>query len=271
MIIDFHTHAFSEKIVERAMSSLTQTSGIIPSTDGTIEGLIDIMDKTGIDKSVLLPIATKPTQQKVVNSWAKDVMSDRIYSFGSVHPDAEDALTELEWIKSNGLYGVKLHPDYQNFFADEERLFPIYEKCSQLGLPILFHTGFDPLSPDLVHCTSKALAKIHELFPELIMIAAHLGGMYRWEQAERYLAGLDGSLYLDVACIAGEIGNDILNRIIKKHGADRILFASDCPWDNPENELEMIKNLDISKDDKEKILWKNAAKLLNINYKNAID
>ena len=121
MVIDFHTHAFSDKIVEKAMGSLVETSGIKPYTDGSVKGLLEHMDKCGVDKSVILPIATKPAQQKIINSWANEIMSDRIYPFGSVHPDAEDICEELERIKELGLYGVKLHPDYQNFMADEEK------------------------------------------------------------------------------------------------------------------------------------------------------
>lgn len=264
MIIDFHTHAFSDKIVEKAMGNLTETSGFKPYTDGSVKGLIKHMDKCGVDKSVVLPIATKPSQQKIINSWANEIMSDRIYPFGSVHPDAEDICEELENIKNLGLYGVKLHPDYQKFCVDDEKAYPIYEKCTQLGLPIVFHAGYDPLSPDKVHGKPKAFAKIHKDFPKLTMILAHLGGMYRWEQVERYIAGTDGEVYLDVSFIAGEIGKKLLERIVNKHGADRILMASDCPWDSPANEIKMINKLNLSESDKEKILYKNAAKLLKI-------
>ncbi len=266
MIIDFHTHAFSDKIVEKAMGNLLKTSGVKPYTDGSIKGLIEHMDKCGVDKSVLLPIATKPSQQKIINSWAKEVMSDRIYSFGSVHPDADDINEELENINNLGLYGVKLHPDYQNFIADDEKVYPIYEKCVELGLPIVFHAGYDPLSPDKVHGKPKAFAQIHKDFPKLTMILAHLGGMYRWEQVERYIAGIDGEVYLDVSFTAGEVGKKILERIISKHGCHRILMASDCPWDSPANEIKMINELNISDDDKQKILYKNATKLLKIEF-----
>ncbi|MGN1480890.1 amidohydrolase family protein [Porcipelethomonas sp.] len=264
MFIDFHTHAFSDKIVKKAMSSLEGTSGIKPHTDGTVKGMLELMDKNGIDKSVLLPIATKPSQQTVVNNWAKEVMSDRIYPFGSVHPDAPDAEKEIERIKEMGLYGIKLHPDYQNFYTSDKKIYPILQKCSDLGLMVVFHAGYDPLSPDDLHSTPADYAAIHKDFPDLTMILAHLGGMYRWEQTERYLAGKDGRLFFDISFIAGEIGTSILSRIIKKHGADRILLASDCPWDNPVNEIKMIENLDIPAEDKEKIFFRNAAGLLNI-------
>ena len=90
-------------------------------------------------------IATKPTQQTVVNNWAASIDDPTIYGFGSVHPDAPDALDELQRIKDLGLYGVKLHPDYQGFLIDDPKMFPIYDAISSLGLPVTFHTAGTPL------------------------------------------------------------------------------------------------------------------------------
>ena len=264
MIIDFHTHAFSEKIVERAMNGLAGTSGLKPFTDGTVSGLLRQMDKSKVDISVILPIATKPSQHDVINQWASSIRSDRIYPFGSVHPFGDDALETVERIKSLGLYGIKLHPDYQGFFAGDKKAYPLYDLCQQLDMPITFHAGFDPLSPETIHGTPEMFEQIHKDFPKLTIILAHLGGMYCWDIVERHIAGIDGNVYLDTAVIAGEIGEKLLKRIIQKHGADRILMASDCPWDDPAEEIRMIESLDISNNDKEKIFFKNAEKLLGI-------
>ena len=264
MIIDFHTHAFSEKIAAKAMSALSAAAGKAPCTDGTLKGTLDCMDRAGVDKAVVLSIATKPTQEEIVNSWAESIKSERVLPFGSVHPDSPIAVEMLDRIKQSGLYGIKLHPDYQGFFADDRKAYPIYERCSELSLPIIFHAGYDPFSPDVVHGTSKAYMKIHADFPRLKMVIAHLGGMYRWEQVERGLAGMDGELYFDLAFTAGEIGSSMLRRIIDLHGTDRLLMASDCPWDDPKNEIEMIEGLSISDREKENILSGNAVKLLGL-------
>ncbi len=264
MIIDMHTHAFSEKIAARAMASLSATAGKAPCTDGTLKGTLECMDKAGVHKAAVLSIATKPSQESVVNAWAESVRSERVLPFGSVHPDSENAVPMLERIKSSGLYGIKLHPDYQGFYVDDRKAYPIYERCSELSLPIIFHAGFDPLCPDTIHGSPQAYRRIHHDFPHLKMIAAHMGGMYRWEQVERYLAGLDGEIYFDLAFTAGEIGENILHRIINKHGTERLLMASDCPWDDPANEIAMIEGLDIPDSAKENILGKNAARLLGI-------
>ena len=55
-----------------------------------------------------------------------------------------------------------------------------------------------------------------------------------------------------------------MEKIISKHGSDRILFASDCPWQSPALIAQKIDSLDISDDDKENIFFKNACRLLNI-------
>ena len=275
MIIDFHVHAFADKIVERAMEQLTktvaeetehltQTADNMPCTNGTLSDLIVKMDKYSIDKSVLLPIATKPSQQKIVNDWAKDSASDKIIPFGSVHPDAKDAIDELERIKAMGLYGVKLHPDYQGFFVDEEHLFPIYEKCIELDLPIVFHAGFDPISPNVVHAMPDAFARILDRLPDITMILAHFGGMLEWDMVEEHLIGREGNLYFDISTVTGYLSDEQAERMIKNHGAERILFASDMPWDSPQNIKSLVERLDLSNEDKENILHKNAEKLLKI-------
>ena len=264
MYIDFHIHAFADEIAERAISKLEITSDLKAYTNGKISNAVEKLEKWNIDRGVLLPIATKPSQQTTINDWAADIQKNhsRIIAFGSIHPEAPDAFDELERIKSLGLRGIKLHPDYQNFFIDDEKIYPIYEKCGELGLPVIFHAGFDPLSPEIVHALPKASARAHEAVPQMTMILAHLGGMYHWDEVEEYLVGED--IYFDTAFIGGNIKDEQAERIIKKHGADKILLASDCPWHETTCEIALINRLNITDDEKQMIFHKNAEKLLGI-------
>lgn len=263
MIIDTHIHCFADKIAGIAGNKLIETAGIPAYTDFTERDTRQKLDEWGIDLGIVLPIATKPSQQQIVNDWAASLQHGNLLSFGSVHPDAEDALQELERIKSLGLKGIKLHPDYQNFFVDEKRIYPIYQKISYLRLPVVFHTGFDPLSPEVMHSTPTMIAKISREFPELIIIAAHMGGMRMGEECLKVLAGAD-NVYLDLALIEkARTQTEVIN-IINKHGSDKILFATDCPWCLPSVILERLEDVDISFEQKEDILWRNAAKLFNI-------
>lgn len=261
-IFDFHVHAFVDSIAERAVSKLEVTSGIEPYTDGTINGLKEAMRKNDIYSALLLPVATKPTQQTTINNWAAEVADEQLYCCGSIHPDAEDAFEEIDRIKNLGLCGVKFHSEYQLFCPDEERMFPIYNKIAETGMFAIFHGGWDPLSPDLVRGTPESFANAAKKCPNLTFVTAHLGGMNLWDDVEKYLAGKFDNVYLDVSVIAGCISDEQLLRIIKTHGADKILYGSDCPWDNPNNEIAMIKNLPLSDEEKEMIFYKNAERLL---------
>ena len=262
MIIDFHTHAFSEKIVEKAMGNLTATSGIMPYTDGTVNGLLEIMNNSGVDKSVVLPIATKPSQQRIVNSWAKEIMSDKIYAFGSVHPDAEDALEELDRIKESGFYGVKLHPDYQDMYFDNIRYERIIDAASELGLITVVHAGVDPKCPEDVHCTPEMARKVlDDVKPEKLVLA-HMGGNEMWDDVERYLVGQN--VYFDTGVILNTMPQEQFLRIVHMHGADRILFGTDSPWADQKKFVEILKEMPLEEEERNQIFAGTAVKLLGL-------
>ena len=262
--IDFHVHAFADKIAHRTIETLSEAAWVKPATDGTMSDTEQTMQHWGVDGFVVLSIATKPSQHLVCNNWAASVKSDHVFPFGSIHPDGEDALAELERIKELGLYGVKLHPDYQHFFIDEERMFPIYRKCGELGLPVIFHAGLDPISPHEIHCTPDMAAFILDKFPDTQMILAHLGGNAMWDEVETTLAGKFGNLWMDTALAGTFVEEEQLGRIIEKHGADRILLASDCPWDTTDKTIAKIRRLGLSPEDEHAIFAGNAERLLHI-------
>lgn len=263
--IDFHVHAFADKIAARTISHLSGIAKQTPETDGTLSATEKRMQEWGVDGFVLLSIATKPSQHEVCNNWAASCKSDHVFPFGSVHPAGKDALAELERIKSLGLYGIKLHPDYQEFFVDEERLFPIYRKCGELGLPVILHAGFDPLSPDCIHCAPQMAAKALERCPDTTFILAHLGGNDLWNDVERILAGQYDNLYMDTSLTGSRLDEEQLLRIIRKHGADKILLSSDCPWDRTDITIEKINRLALTEEEKQLIFAENAKRLLGIS------
>ena len=162
MLIDFHTHCFPDKIAHGAIEKLSNVSGgLHPYTDGSVDGLLFQMKEEKVDISVALNIATNAHQQKKVNDFAAEAnKKDGIVAFGSVFPFAEDATDELHRIKELGLKGVKLHPDYQGFSVDDERLFPLYREISRLGLITVFHAGFDYGFPPPYKATPDRMAKI---------------------------------------------------------------------------------------------------------------
>lgn len=259
---DFHTHAFTDSLAERAVGSLSETGGIKPVTDGTLGGLKRALAERNIGGAMILPIATKPKQQTNINNWAAEIMRDGIYCCGSVHPDAADAVEEVGRIKSLGLCGVKFHSEYQMFRPDEERMFPIYERIAELGLIAVFHGGWDPYCKGAVRAVPESFANIAKRFPQMKIVAAHLGGMRLWDEVEEHIAGKLDNIWLDTGIVSKYIDDSRLFKIIKLHGAERVLFGSDCPWDDPLDEIKLISRLPLSEHEKELIFYKNAEFLI---------
>lgn len=261
MIIDFHTHAFPDKIAQKAIQSVAHAGGNMqPFHEGTIASLKNKMAAYGVDKAVVLNIATNTRQEASVNRFAIQANDDTIISFGSVHPKSEHAFEALDALKAAGIKGVKLHPDYQHFYVDDESVFPLYEKIASLGLITVFHAGIDIGYPEPVHCTPKRLAKILPLFQQAPVVAAHLGSMFMHEEVLRHLAGKN--IYFDTAFSYSRVPRDYAKQIINKHGAEHILFGSDMPWSKSSDEIRFVESLDLSSEENDLIFHQNAQQLL---------
>lgn len=262
MIIDFHVHCFADEIAERAIASLSQAAGLPPRSDGTVAGIRGSMKKAGVDKSVLLSIATKPQQSLRITQWASAVQGEDLIAFGSIHPDSEDWEDELVQISSAGMKGIKFHPDYQQFFVDDPKMFPIYEKTVELGLIIIFHAGVDIGLPAPYHCTPDRLRRVIKAFPDAKIVAAHMGGFLYWDEAEDMLVG--EQLYFDTAFSLHKLERRQFLRIASKHGYDRILFATDSPWGDQMEEVKRLQGMKLPQNAEEAILGGNAARLLGL-------
>ncbi|MGI6161912.1 MAG: amidohydrolase family protein [Christensenellales bacterium] len=263
MVIDFHGHAYPAALAAKAIKNMRNSGGSLPAyTAGTLSGALAAADEAGIDALVLLAIATKPHQHVKINNWAAAAASDRIFPFGSVHPDAPNCFEELERIKSMGIKGVKFHPEYQNFFVDEPRMRRLYERIGEMGFITVFHVGYDIRYPEPVRCTPERLARVLPDFGEADVIAAHLGGYMMHKEAEKHLIGK--RVYLDTAYSWTRMPLPVTKRLIDDHGADKVLFGSDMPWSSPAREKEYIEGLGLSKEDLYAVLGGNARKLLRI-------
>jgi hypothetical protein len=261
-IVDFHVHCFPDAIAKKAILQLAQRAGVKPWLDGTISDIESSMSNAGVSCSVVLPIATKPGQTLSINNWAIKEQRKDIVCFGTIHPEFTGWKEELRRIKSEGLKGLKLHPDYQGFFIDDPKLFPIYHEIFSLDLITVFHAGIDIGLPPPAHCTPARLAKILEAFPGGNIVAAHMGSFKMWNEVENYLVGKD--IYFDTSYSMGWINDGQAKRIIKSHGYEKILFGTDSPWGDQAEEISKLMKLDMDEKSIAGIMGGNALRLLGI-------
>ena len=225
------------------------------------------MKEAGVDKSVILPVVTSPKQFESINRFSagKDG-KDGIIAFGGIHPDNEDPEEKLDYIKSLGLKGVKLHPDYQGTYVNDEKYIRIIRHAEKIGLITLIHAGYDVLSPDNVHCTPDRaidMLKKADVKENNKIVLAHLGGHKGAEESLEKLCGRN--VWLDTSYVLNKIEPSFLIKMFEKHGYDKLLFASDSPWGDQKSFVSTLKSLDISEENKEKIFYKNAKHLFALN------
>ena len=261
MLIDFHAHVFPDRLAAGAVAGLAARAHFTPYTNGSLADTQRIMSEQGVDRFVALNIAVSPKTERHVNDFAITLLEkENIIPFGSVHPDSENAFSELERLKDAGVRGVKFHNEYQNFFVDDEKAFPLYERCAKLGFIMLFHGGADRGFSPPVKTEPKCMRRVALRFPEAKIVVAHLGGQDMQEEAVQEL--VDTNVFIDTSFSAISVDPSVAERSIRAFGADRVLFGTDCPWDTPADTVAFLSKMRFSPQEYDKIYWRNALKLL---------
>src|SRR5258708_4075884 len=182
------------------------------------------------------PALWRPGRHRVPNELVHQACRDHPEAFvglGSVDPlKGKVAIDELERIEQLGLKGVKLHPSLQAFARDDERHWPLYEKCQEIGLAVLFHTGTSGIGAGqpgaqgirLDYARPIRLDAVAASFPDLQIIAAHFG--YPWHLELLAMALHKTNIYIDISgwaprYIPAEVMRDMKGRL-----QDQILFGS---------------------------------------------
>jgi len=264
MIIDFHTHIYPDALAPRVLQLLTSNVSFpfTPSFDGTLSGLLRYMDETGVDVSVIQPVVTRPSQTRSINEWAASCRSERIVAFGGIYPDPATYKSDIDEIVRLGLKGVKFHCESQNFTVDDPFMLRVYDYALSQGLIILHHAGFDPCFPGPYRSSPRQFANIVDQLRGGVFIAAHFGGYGEWDDVERYLVGRN--IYLDTSNGIQYIPYEQFLRIVRNHGADKILFATDSPWSDGKKEIALLKASELTDEEKELIFSGNARRILRL-------
>lgn len=260
--IDSHCHIYPEKIAEKAVAGTDKFYDTVAAGSGTVENMMQMGGAAGIDHFVVQSVATTPKQVKSINEFIAQTVSkysDYLTGLGTLHPDSEDIKGDVEHLIELGLKGVKLHPDIQQFECDNDRCMEIYRHCEENGLVLLMHTGdyrYDFSNPNRI-------IPILNRFRELTFIGAHLAGWSVWQEAYEKLSDYP-NLYVDCSSCFGFTDREQVFSLMKKYGADRILFGTDYPMWSPEKEMATFMSLDFTDAEREKMLSLNAKKIFGI-------
>ncbi len=322
-IIDAHTHLARTPEEERNWWLLPGRRAC--DRYGAPEKAVEYMKREGISKMVVLTLiprqdrgplvekaklASLPEKQRreqekkigeqvapkmrEMNEWGCELSKrfPQMVSFSCISPDmggAQEIVKEVELRASQGAKGIKLHPGMFCFFPDDEVMFPAYEKCQELGLPVLADSATWPtphvltVFPSPVAMTvqydvidygePKNWARVAETFPRLSIVLAHLGSAWwdeRVEMAQKYpniyfdtSQGFSAPDRIPYSAHRGLAEADV-PRIFRKIGTDRILFGTDFPALEPQPQIEQLIRMPLTDEEKRMILAENAKRVLRL-------
>ena len=170
-----------------------------------------------------------------------------------------------------GLRGVKFHPALQEFFPSDRRFRPLFEECARLGMTVLIHTGmtgFGAGMPGGAGIHTKYCAPIPYIddlaaeLPELTIIMAHPA--FPWVDEQLAVLLHKGNVFMDISGWSPKYFQPQLIQHANTLLQDKIMFGSDYPMILPDRWLADFAAAPFRDDVREKILWKNANRILGL-------
>ena len=290
-IVDAHTHIFEEEYRERYIEETFSIDFSIilnfkRGADGTLEGLSGSADVNNISKYFILPVVKDLRKIEHINDYyyRESKKDQRAVFCGTLHPDHPRLDAILADLKLKNAKMIKLHSVFQRFNITARQSLNFFEKVVKADLPVIFDTSRIPpryLTDDdrpEYYANPSKLLKLHEILPELKIIAAHGGGLFIYDYERRNL--IDSGIYIELSssyynCDWPQNDYDISLEnfiyMLNNHNQDKLLFGTDSPWQDQKADMEKFLKLHetgkITKEQLENILWKNANSLFELGLK----
>jgi predicted TIM-barrel fold metal-dependent hydrolase len=285
VIIDFHAH-LEYKTQDQTYS---------------IKEFVAGMDQGGIDKTILYgndqadpgscPQWRDTRFMAVPTNWSDEEVAtfcntepDRLIGFSSIHPSRYQPERKVERaIKVFGLKGVKIYP-HSGFYANDPRLDRTYSLCSDLGVPVVIHTGPKAVRWQWLKYNNPIhVDDVATNFPDLKVVMCH--GGYPWVEEFLVVASSNSNIWVDLTFMdyieqtfkVPNLVEDTMRRLVALIGAKRLLWGSEGPYMNlpmfgehdptyySRSQEYLVTRFDfLNTEDKADILGRNAQRLLNI-------
>ncbi|MBQ8747206.1 MAG: amidohydrolase family protein [Clostridia bacterium] len=268
-VFDIHTHTYPEVIAEKAVTNLGKFYDFVPEGLGTYAHLSAQAPENNVKGFLLFSVATNAHQvQKVNDCIAALAQKSRdegflTVGFAGMHQDFPDFEAEIDRVEKLGLCGVKIHPDIQGIDIDDSKMLKLYE-IVEGRMPVYFHIGDD--RPQYRFSEPKKLRRVLDMFPNLEVVAAHLGGYKASEEALEYLAGHERVWY-DTSSALWYLTPEKASYMIHALGYEHVMFGTDYPVMNPASELALFDRLTLTEKQREDILYNNAIRFLHLEAK----
>lgn len=287
-IVDAHTHIFEEEYRERLIEETFSIDFSIElnfkrGADGTLDGLSKSADVNNISKYFILPVVKDPRKIEHINDYyyRESRRDQRAVFCGTLHPNHPRLNEILADLKSKNAKMIKLHSVFQRFNITARQSLKFFEKVVKADFPVIFDTSRIPpkyLTDDDLpeyYANPSKLLKLHDILPELKIIAAHGGGLFIYDFERKNL--IDSGIYIELSSSCYncdwprndyKVSLENFIYMLNNHNHDKLLFGTDSPWQDQKADIEKFINLhemgEITKEQLENIFWKNANSLFDL-------
>jgi hypothetical protein len=236
----------------------------------TPDNLLGHIDHPRIEAAGAIVMANKPGIERTreINDALHAFVNEhpkRLFAIGTVHPaDGQEALDEVARIAELGFTMLKLHPNTQDLDVSSDEVAAVVEKAGEVGLPVLFDFSGALNAGNFDEYLQLALGH-----PETQFVLAHMG-LTKFDETvvlsalEQYSWYRD-NIWFDLSAIAHVYADSPyesqLRWTIRRIGVERFLFGSDFPYRSPDNAIDDLERLGLTRKEQRKVFYENAASL----------
>lgn len=230
--------------------------------------LLKEMDEVGITAGVIVG-RNSGRYGSISNDEVAGIVASyptRFIGVASTDPtNRRQAVADIEATIKAGFRAVNIEPGayLQPLLVDDRRLYPIYAHCEDADIPVIVMAG-GSAGPDLSYTVRVHLDRMAADFPNLKIVVSH--GGWPWVHEVLHIAFRRSNIYLSPdQYLANLPGMDDYVRAADGFPADRFLYARSYPFAPVKDYAALFKRLPIRPDSMEKVLYRNAARLLSLD------
>lgn len=235
-----------------------------------LDAIVQDLDRLGVEFAVITgrdcettygSPANNPSLEEFTKAYPK-----KFFGFFGLDPHkGMKGIYALEKaVKENGMRGAAVDPYLAKIYPNDAKYYPIYSKCCELNIPIVFTTGPATLVPGAVmdHVAPRYIDFVARDFPELKIVISH--GGYPWVNEAIFVAQRNANVYIDLSEYElypqAEAYVQAMNSII----TDKVLFASAHPFVELKDAIEVYNKLPLTPEARQKVMYDNAKKVLGL-------
>ena len=266
--IDAHVHILPDAVHEASPDS----EDVWLHTD--LNKFWEMMDTLRIGRAVIMPFNDPwlMSMEFTIDAVHKNLYEmkrrypGKFYAFADIdtrNTSAESVEAIRKAIEEYGLDGIKIHPNNTGVDLDSAYNQPIFAYAQAERIPVAIHSY-----PNSENDRSAAyrIVNVMEQYPDLMVIVSHMGA-YQWEQL------LPTRCFVDISAILPDYvrtyGIAKTNEILRKFGAERLIFATDYPDSRilqPDeiygSYFDILNQMDFTIEEAEKIAYGNISEIL---------